>query len=100
MPLFGDWTEPSGFVAEPPRQPTAAMTLPPGSSDVPPGSSTTTSVTMFAKTQRSTRLDLPAHGPVGRFTFAYETPASAERNRPAPVAAYTTLEFVGSTARL
>src|ERR1044071_4121472 len=90
-PLFGDCTVPSAFLTFPPLQPTAASTLLTFSLLTPPGDMVTTSVTAFASKQGRTRFDLPAHGPVGRFTLANECPPSTERYNPLPVAAKRTL---------
>src|SRR5947208_3507978 len=82
---------PSGFFALPPRQPTAASTLPVFSPVTPPGAMTTTSVTMLASKHGFTRFVLPEHGPVRSRTFENDRPPFVERYKPLPVAAYTTL---------
>ena len=63
MPLFGDCTDLSSFVAVPARQPTTAITAP-GLAKTPnvlafAGACTTTSVTMFARKQSLTVGSLP-----------------------------------------
>src|SRR5690242_12250548 len=100
MPLLGDSTLPSEALAWPWRQPTAARTRPPFAPVEPPGASTVTSVTTFASRQPLTRFDLPAQRPTGSFTLVKVLPTSVERNRPEPVAAYTTLGLLGSTTTL
>ena len=92
-PLFGDCTVPSEFARSPARQPTAAITVPPGMVVfTPPGFEISTSVTTLASRHSGRSLfgpapAMPAHGPVGRFAFAYVLPPSSERKRPNDVAA-------------
>src|SRR5215212_5720058 len=74
------------------------MTLPPLAFVAPPGACTTTSVTTFANTQPDARLPLPAQSPTGSLTSVNVAPASVERYRPAPVAAYTIFGLAWSTA--
>src|SRR4051795_1749738 len=90
MPFFGDSTQPPGLVLLPARQPTAAVTA-------PVDCWIATSVTMLARKQCGSEMSGQS---VGRLTFVNEPPSSVERNSPAPVAAYTRLALVGSTATL
>ena len=104
MPLLGDCWAPSALVAWPARQPTAASTAP-GWAFSPEvfalaGPCTTTSVTTLARKQSLAVTGCPWQSPVGRSTFVKLAPASVDRNRPPPVAAYTRSGCVWSTASL
>src|ERR1700710_2661349 len=90
MPFFSDSGQPPGLVLLPARQPTAAVTA-------PVDCWIATSVTMFARKQCGSEMSGQS---VGRPTLVNDPPVSVERNSPAPVAAYTRLAFVGSTATL
>src|SRR3954454_1181317 len=99
MPLLGDSTLSSGPTLLPARQPTAAMTAPPGALPCPPGDWTTTSVTTLARKQPPPKVlpvqsglsgapeRTPPSRPVGRSTLTNVRPASVDRYRPTPVAA-------------
>src|SRR4051812_39448389 len=92
MPFFGDsaWGVASALGLLPARQPTAAVTA-------PVDCWIATSVTMLARKHFGSEVSVQ---PVGRLTLVNEPPALVERNSPAPVAAYTRLALVGSTATL
>src|SRR5437879_4968392 len=98
MPLAGACGTPLKFLSGPARQPTAAATLPPLLPKLSAGW-TATLVTTLAKKQFGFE-ESPWQSPVGRLTFSNVRPASSERYRPKPVAAYMRFGLVGSTAAL